>query len=154
MGLKILIDEFDGDPAELYELVRAEVTKREVPGVSFSEEKESRSKGWFRKEKAPMLVAFAKEELLEAKVLAYQYGRAFHVSTRVFWIDEDLAEKERKGLLAYLEEVRSGAFAETVNRSVRAALTTHLEKRQKAVPPTLNPKDVFYTREAQTGRSE
>jgi hypothetical protein len=153
MALNILIDEFDGDPSEVYDLTQAEIKKREIPGVEFGESTEKRSKGWFvRKEKAPMLVI--NDDMLRIKLLAYQYGRSFHVSTRHYWLHEGLVEADRAGNLAFLEEVRAGAFSETVDRSVRSALAIHLEKRQKPVPPSLNPKDVFYKREAQTGKDE
>ena len=153
MALRILVDEFDGDASELYELIQAEVKKREIPGIKFSGATEYRSKGWFAgSEKAPVLTVG--DDTHKVHVLAYQFGRSFHVSTRAYWQKEKMGDKERAGLLVFLEEVRSGAFDETVNRAVRAALATHMEKRQKPVPPSLNPKDIFYVREAQTARDE
>jgi hypothetical protein len=150
MSMAILIDEFDGNPAELYDLVQAEVKKREIPGLRFTDASEYRSKGWFSAgEFAPMLSIA--DETHRVQVLAYQFGRSFHVSTRAYWQQRKMAAKEREGQLFFLDEVRSGAFSETIDRAVKAALVVHLEKHQRPVPASLNPKDVFYTREAQTG---
>jgi hypothetical protein len=153
MALAILIDDFEGDPAELYALVQEEVKRREIPGVKFEGAAEYRSKGWFSAgESAPSLKIV--DETHSVMLLAYQFGRSFHVSTRAYWQKVKMAEKERQGKLWFLEEVRSGAFSETVDRAVREALVNHLEKRAAPVPPSLNPKEVFYRREAQTGEAE
>lgn len=153
MAMAILIDEFEGNPQELYELVTLEVKRREIPGLKFGESQEYRSKGWFSSgESAPQLEIA--DDAHKVLLLAYQFGRSFHVSTRAYWQKLKTAEKERAGKLAFLEEVRSGCFSETVDRAVRAALTQHLEKRQAPVPTSLNPKDVFYRREAQTDVAE
>jgi hypothetical protein len=150
MAMAILIDEFDGNAPELYELVQAEIAKREIPGVKFASASEHRSKGWFSAgESAPMLSIA--DDTHKVQVLAYQFGRSFHVSTRAYWQKFKMADKEREGKLVFLEEVRSGVFSETVDRAVRAALVLHLEKHQRPAPPSLNPKDVFYKRDAQTG---
>ena len=153
MAMAILIDEFDGDPQELYGMVTEEIKKREIPGVKFGSTTEIRSKGWFSgPEMAPTLaVVDGTHRML---VFAYQFGRSFHVSTRAYWEKVKMAEKERVGKLAFLEDVRSGCFSETVDRAVRAALTKHLEKRQAPIPSALNPKEIFYRREAQTGEAE
>lgn len=149
MAMAILIDEFDGNPAELYELVQAEVKKREIPGIQFGEAKETRSKGWFAgKESAPTLSIH--DDAHKVHLLAYRFGRSFHVSTRAYWQTMKMADKEKEGRLVFLEDVRSGAFSETIDRAVRSALAIHLEKHQRPVPPSLNPKDIFYKREAQT----
>ncbi len=149
----ILVDEFEGDPKEFYEQVKEEVKKREIPAVKFKEKSEFRSKGWFSgSEVAPTLSVG--DETSEVLVFAYQYGRSFHVSTRAYWQSIKMAQREREGKLLYLEEVRSGCFTENVNRAVRTALEDHLKKRKAPVPPTLNPKNVFYSRESQTGDAE
>src|SRR3989442_9501412 len=121
MALAILIDEFDGNPTELYELIHDEVKKREMPGVKFFSSNERRSTGWFSAgESAPMLVIA--DDTHKVNVLAYQYGRTFHVSTRAYWQKLKMADKERQGKLVFLEEVRSGVVGETVDRAVKAAL--------------------------------
>ncbi len=153
MAIAILIDEFDGNPEELYQRVSENVKKREIPGVKFGTSAEFRSKGWFSSgESAPRLEIA--DDTHKVYLLAYQFGRSFHVSTRAYWQKTKMAEKEREGKLWFLEEVRSGAFSETVDRAVRAALAQLLEKHQAPVPVSLNPKDVFYRRESQTGEAE
>lgn len=153
MALAILIDEFDGDPQKLYEMVTDEVKKREIPGVKFESSTEYRSKGWFSSGEIAASLKVG-DDTHRVEILAYQFGRSFHVSTRAYWQKVKMAEKEREGKLWFLEEVRSGAFSETIDRAVRASLVRHLEQRHAPVPPTLNPKDVFYRREAQTGEAE
>ena len=149
----ILIDEFEGKPFELYELVKEQVQKRDIPGIKFGDYLEFRSKGWFAgHESAPYLNVY--DDTHEVKVLAYQFGRSFHVSTRAFWRTFKMIERERNGKLDYLEEVRSACFSETINRSMRAALTQYLEKKQAPVPTSLRPQDVFYVRQSQTGQAE
>lgn len=153
MALALMIDEFDGDPGELYGVVKEEVQKREIPGVKITDASEYRSKGWFSSGETAPSLSIA-DETHRVLLLAYQFGRSFHVSTRAYWQKVKMAEKEREGKLWFLEEVRSGAFSETVDRAVRAALARHMEKRQTPVPASLNPRDIFYKREAQTGEAE
>ena len=152
MALAILLDAFPGDPQELYELVVEEVHKREIPGVQITGATERRSKGWFAAgEVVPSLTIADSEH--KVMLLAYQFGRSFHVSTRAYWQKVKMAERERDGKLVFLEEVRSGCFSETVNRAVRAALVRHMGKRSAPVPSELDPKDIFYRREDQRGES-
>lgn len=153
MAMAILIDGFDGDLEEFYGLVQEEIRKREIPGVEIEAASEFRSKGWFaRGESAPQLKV--QDDAHRVFILAYQFGRSFHVSTRAYWRTYKMGEKDRQGKLAFLEEVRSGAFSETIDRAVRTALTRHLEKRSVAIPPSLNPQDIFYKRETQTGEEQ
>lgn len=150
MAFAVMIDEFDGSPQELYDLVTEEVKKREIPGAKVKADHEFRSKGWFSAgESAPSLSIG--DDTHRVELLAYQFGRSFHVSTRAYWQKVKMAEKEREDKLWFLEEVRSGAFSETIDRAVRKALVRHLEKRNAPVPANLDPKDVFYKRDAQTG---
>jgi hypothetical protein len=153
MALSILIDEFDGDPGEFYGLVQEEVKKREIPGCRFKDSSEFRSRGWFSAGETAPSISVETEEY-RVMVLAYRYGRSFSVSTQAYWQKPKMAEKERSGKLWFLEEVRSGAFSETINRSVRAALVRHMEKHSAPIPAGLNPKEVFYRREAQTGDAD
>jgi hypothetical protein len=150
MAMAILIDEFDGNPQELYELVQEQVKKREIPGVNFLSGSESRSKGWLSGSESVTTLSIV-DGTHRVNLLAYQFGRSFHVSTRAYWQKWKMADKEREGKLVFLEEVRSGVFSETIDRAVRAALAVHLEKKQRPVPASLNPKEIFYKRETQTG---
>jgi len=156
--MQVLIDEFQGDPQKFYDLVQREVEKREIPGLNFARETASREKkGGFLKgtflggliggtESAPVLIIA--DKIQQVKVLAYRYGRSFCVSTLSYWNDNGFANQEKEGKLSWLEEVYSGCFTETVNRTVREALELYLQQSQKPVPPTLNPKDIFYSRES------
>lgn len=157
--MQVLIDDFSGDPKELYALVKEEVEKREVPDIKFLDDTEVRGKkGGFLgaifagTEQATSLIVA--DKIQSVKVLAYRFGRGFLVSTRSFWKDLTFAKQETEGKLLWLEEVYSGCFAETVNRAVRAALSRYLQQRQVPVPPNLDPRDVFYSRETRGGGSE
>lgn len=147
--MQILIDDFNGEPKEFYQLVKEEVQKREVPDVTFSDDIEARAKkgGWFSGTETTSTLIVA-NKIQSVKVLAYRYGRSFLVSTRSYWTDRKFAEQEAEGKLLWLEEAYSGCFAETVNRAMRTALSQYLQKRQVAVPANLDPKEVFYSREA------
>ena len=118
MAMAILIDEFDGNPQELYELVQEEVKKREIPGVNFFSGSESRSKGWFSGSESVKTLSIA-DDTHRVNLLAYQFGRSFHVSTRAYWQKWKMADKEREGKLVFLEEVRSGVFSEIGRASCR-----------------------------------
>ena len=146
---QMLIDEFDGDPKELYELIKEEIKKRDIPGVQFADTQEYFSRGWFSaNETAPCLIVT--DGTHEAKVFAYQFGRSFHLSNRLFWRDYKLAEQQKEGKLDFLAEVRLGLFDENIERAVRLALGRYLEKCQVPVPPNLNPRDIFYGPKTQT----
>ena len=148
----ILVDDFEGDAEEFYQVVAEEVDKKEIPGVQIRRSAQSRSKsgGWFAGvETVPALTVADKTQ--KVAVIAYPFGRSFHVATRAYWTDMKFAQMEREGRLYPLEEIYSGCFQETVDRAVRAALVKYLAKRQAPVPPDLDPKSVFYVRGAQGG---
>ena len=154
--MQILIDDFNGDSKEFYAFVKQEVEKREVPSATFEDGTEVRGKkGGFiggliaGSESAASFVVSDKIQFV--KVLAYNFGKSFLVSTRTFWKDRKFAQEETEGKLLWLEEAYSGCFTETVNRAVRTALTLYMQKRQAPIPPNLDPREVFYSREARAG---
>lgn len=148
---QMLVDDFRGDPKRFFGLVREEALKREIPNVRFDEKVEVVSKGFFGGTKDSALYLSVNDEINEVRVVAYQYGRGFHVTTRPYWLHGGYADMEKQGTLNYFIELRSSCFTEAVTRAVQDALRSYLEANQKPIPPALDPKQVFFSRDVPKG---
>src|SRR5690242_8715360 len=124
----MLIDDIDGNPKEFYQLVKEEVSKRQIPGVNFEDRVEFRPKGLLSADKFPSLSI--NDGTSEIRLFAYQFARSFYVSSRGFWKDQKLGAKADEdpasnyGLVA-----QWNCFTESVNRAVSSALSRYLEKK-------------------------
>lgn len=142
-----LFDHFSGDPLELYELVKAELSTYGIPNLDFDTDVETAKLpgGSFFKgattEEAPCLVAH--DGFTKVIVLAYSFGENFYVGTQDGFASTDAYSRFQEDALEYLEEVRRGCFVELVNRGLNAALEKYLQSKGRAAPPNLNPLNVF-----------
>ena len=144
----LLIDNLDGDPKEFYALVKEEVLKREIPGVSFDDRVEFRPTGLLSADKLPAL--WVHDGTNQVKVLAYQFARSFYVSARGSWKDQKMGAKAADdAALNYGLVALSDCFTESVNRAVSSALSRYLEKKNISLTASINPKDIFQGPQAQ-----
>jgi hypothetical protein len=139
MAMHALIENFTGDPDELYTLVTEEINKRELPGYTFSWYEEFEAMGWIGakglKARALKISYRGQDDL----VLALQTGRIFNVTFRRLH-DLDPAERQHKGPIFFLYH---SVYEEVVRRSVKAALRRHLEGRQAPIPKELDLAGIF-----------
>lgn len=138
MGIFLLIDEFEGNPEELYNLVVEEVNRRAIPGVEFSWGQEG--------EKVKLLSLGGAVKVLRVSfrgeyfhVVAHQIGRCFHVSARV----AVGATADPKA--GFLHDISMACFEQVVKRATRTALKRHLEARNAPIPEDLDPREIFFT---------
>ncbi|HEY3572059.1 MAG TPA: hypothetical protein VGP73_29300 [Thermoanaerobaculia bacterium] len=143
MATHALIDNFTGDPDELYTLIAEEINKRELPGYAFSWYEEIEAMGFIvakgMKARALKISYRGQDDL----VLALQTGRIFNVILRRLH-DLDPAERRHKGPIFFLYH---SVYEEVVSRSVKTALRRHLEARQAPVPKELDLAGIFITSE-------
>ena len=133
-----LIDDFTGDPQELYNFVVEEISKSGLEGITYSQGNDLEFVRFFRTgDKAPSLsVDFRGKRFC---VLGYQIGRFFHVSLRT------TLEPEADIQHGYLYHITMSCFETVVRRSVKRAVTRHLQARNAPVPESLlKPEDVFF----------
>jgi len=143
MATHALIDNFTGDPDELYTLIAEEINKRELPGYTFSWYEEFEAMGWIGakgiKARALKISYRGQDDL----VLALQTGRIFNVTFRRLH-DLDPAERQHKGPIF---DLYNDVYDEVVRRSVKTALRRHLEARQAPIPKELDFAGIFLTPE-------
>jgi hypothetical protein len=130
-----LVDDFAGNPDEIYSLVAEEVKRRELPGLTFDWGEEVESTKMLRSgEKARTLRVMYRG--VRFSVLALQVGRSFLLSLRKSFEHEP----DKAG---FLHEAHAAVFEESVRRSTRTALKRYLEGKGVKVPPSLTPEEVF-----------
>jgi hypothetical protein len=143
MAMHALIEDFTGDPDELYILVTEEINKRELPGFAYSWYDEVEGYGFFTAKGAKAKALKVTYRDKDVGVLGYQTGRIFNVlmyATR----DIDPAKKMHKSTLY---DLTNSVYDEVVRRSVKAALRRHLEARQAPIPKELDLAGIFLTPE-------
>jgi hypothetical protein len=134
-AMHALVDDFAGNPDELYALVAEEVNRRGLEGISFDWGEEVESTKMLRSG-ATVRTLRIMFRGVRYSVLALQIGRSFFVSMRkTFEHEPDKA--------GFLHEALAAVFAETVRRSTRAAIRRHLERKGAKVPASLTPEEVF-----------
>jgi hypothetical protein len=140
----IMIDDFIGDPDELYNLVVEEINKREIPGIHFSwgEEVESTKMFFNKGDKAKSLYISFRDHIMF--VLGYQVGRSFVALSD---ITHTPPEKLKAGLLHHLI---LNCYMESIRRSIRTALSRHLKTRNRPVPEKLDPTEIFFQPDRQS----
>jgi len=134
--MNVLIDDFKGDPEEVYDFVTEEVKRRELEGITFD--------WWEEVESTKLLRSGAKARALRIafrgnkfNVLCLQVGRGFLVSLRQ-------TQKREEDKAGFIHEITVGCFEEIVRRATRRALKRHLEAEKARVPEGLDPAEVFY----------
>lgn len=152
--MNILIDDLRGDTKAVFQLIQQEVTKREIPDVSFSKGSQIRAKkgglmGALTAGDEQVTSLVIGDKIQKVEVMAYQFGRSFMISARASWLDRKFAAADEMGKLMWLEEAFSGCFTESVYRAIRAAVAQYLQESQKPIPPSLDPKEIFVRREKQ-----
>jgi hypothetical protein len=140
----IMIDDFIGDPDELYNFVVEEITRREIPGVTYTWGQEVEStKTFFNKgDKAKSLHISFREHSMS--VLGYQVGRSFVALSD---ITHTPPEKLKTGLLHH---IILNCYMESIRRSIRTALSRHLKARNQPVPEKLDPTEIFFQPDRQS----
>lgn len=136
MGFTTLIENFEGVPDELYNLVVEELNRYKIPGAEYSWAEEVESKKLLKAgEKARSLrIAYRG---LRMHVLGFQIGGGFSVSVRKVALHEpDEA--------AFIWSLYVSVFEEAVNRSARRALSRHIAAKDAVVPEGLDPREVFF----------
>lgn len=131
MSTRILIDNFVGDPDDLYSLLIEEVNLRALPEIEFNfvEEAESEKRLFNKGDKAKALrIAFKTENVV---VFAYQIGRCFFVSTRLTHRFHEATKS------TYLYDVQMFTFERVVDRATKRALARYLESKNASVPSFL-----------------
>lgn len=138
-----LIENFAGDPDELYTLVTEEINKRELPGFAYSWYEEVEAYGFFSAKGLKARALQISYRGKEVGILGYQTGRIFNVLTRTI-NDIDPKERLQKGTLY---DLTNSVYDEVVRRSIKAALRRHLEARQAPIPKELDLAGIFLTPE-------
>lgn len=153
MALWILVDDFQGNANEVLGIVQQELEKRALPGLKFRiGDVTGKKSGWFSREKIQALQI--EDRLNRDVVTALPYGTGFAVATRSFWKTTNMAEKEAKGELNWGEELDSALFSETVDRTVKVAVTRFLTARGRAIPSGLKEEVAIFERAAQKMKEE
>lgn len=145
MAMHMSIEDFAGDPQELYSLVAEEINKRELPDFAFSWYEEFEAMGWVSAKGAKAQALQISYRGKQVGVLGYQTGRIFNVLLRTV---NDINPKERmnKGTLY---DLTNSVYDAVVRRSVKAALRRQLEMRQAPIPKELDLAGIFLTPEAE-----
>lgn len=139
MGVAMLLDGVKGDPEALYKIVIEEISKRNLPEVTFGYAEELESlKFFFNKgDRAQALTITFRGQ--QVRVLGYQIGTIFHVSARTTYHAEDRGKLQR----GFLYRITTDVYEEVVSRSVKNAVKRILEAQQAPVPDELDLRSIF-----------
>lgn len=140
----IMIDDFIGNPDELYNFIVEEINRREIPGVTYTwgEEVESTKMFFNKGDKAKTLLISFRDHSM--RVLGYQVGRSFVALSDISHIPP---EELKKGLLHH---IILDCYMESIRRSIRTALSRHLKAKNRPVPEKLDPAEIFFQPDRQS----
>ena len=138
MATHLMIENFVGNPEELYTFVAEEINKRQLPGYTFGWIDEVESTKMFNKgDKAKaLLITFRGYGM---RVLGYQIGRIFHASLRTTTMPH-ISDAATAG---FLHDITSSVYVEIVKRSFKEALRRQMAAQQAPIPQELDPAGIF-----------
>ncbi len=146
----VLLDHFDGDPAEFYAVCQEEMTKYAIPDLAYDWQEEERGRRMFKGPEEKVTCLNAQNGVYKAKVIAYCYGSHFYISLRTgFYASIDGKQKEEQGKWEELDHIRASCFDTLIERGFQKALSRYLEEKQRPVPDALKPENVFIVEKEQ-----